>query len=162
MEDVARRPETWKVARNPQGLPILFRIFLRLFCAEISAVKKLKIALATKKRGFEKLPRFDFFKTSLISGLSVRLHSHVGRTFLYYVHTPRLHRLICSLRGSMARLFVYKKALRRFDIVVCRIAWDEVRVKRAKHAVYENQRTIAAVKALKEGDITKFGELMNQ
>ena len=39
---------------------------------------------------------------------------------------------------------------------------DEVRVKRAKHAVYENQRTIAAVKALKEGDITKFGELMNQ
>lgn len=39
---------------------------------------------------------------------------------------------------------------------------DEVRVKRAKHAVYENQRTIAAVKALKEGDITKFVELMNQ
>ena len=39
---------------------------------------------------------------------------------------------------------------------------DEVRVKRAKHADYENQRTIAAVKALKEGDITKFGELMNQ
>lgn len=39
---------------------------------------------------------------------------------------------------------------------------DEVRLKRAKHAVYENQRTITAVKALKEGDIKKFGELMNQ
>lgn len=38
---------------------------------------------------------------------------------------------------------------------------DEVRRKRAKHAVYENQRTIKAVKALKEGDIVTFGKLMN-
>ena len=30
---------------------------------------------------------------------------------------------------------------------------DEVRVRRAKHAVYENQRTIRAVKALKENDL---------
>ena len=34
--------------------------------------------------------------------------------------------------------------------------------KRAKHAVYENQRTIEAVKALAAGDIKHFGELMNQ
>ncbi len=34
--------------------------------------------------------------------------------------------------------------------------------KKAKHAVYENQRTIQAVKALKEGDIVRFGELMRQ
>jgi galactokinase len=38
---------------------------------------------------------------------------------------------------------------------------DPVRVQRAKHAVYENQRTIKAVKALKENDITEFGRLMN-
>lgn len=38
---------------------------------------------------------------------------------------------------------------------------DPTRIKRAKHAVYENQRTVKAVKALKEGDITLFGELMN-
>lgn len=38
---------------------------------------------------------------------------------------------------------------------------DEVRVKRAKHAVYENQRTIRAVAALKENDLKLFGELMN-
>ncbi|MHB1393250.1 MAG: galactokinase [Clostridia bacterium] len=38
---------------------------------------------------------------------------------------------------------------------------DEVQRKRAKHAVYENQRTIKAVKALDEGDIKSFGELMN-
>ena len=34
--------------------------------------------------------------------------------------------------------------------------------KRAKHAVYENNRTIEAVKALADGDVKHFGELMNQ
>ena len=38
---------------------------------------------------------------------------------------------------------------------------DEVRKKRAKHAVYENQRTIRAVEALKNNDLKEFGELMN-
>ena len=34
--------------------------------------------------------------------------------------------------------------------------------KKAKHAVYENQRAIEAVKSLKAGDIDHFGELMRQ
>ena len=38
---------------------------------------------------------------------------------------------------------------------------DSVRRKRAKHAVYENQRTLKAVQALKEDDMKVFGELMN-
>ncbi len=38
---------------------------------------------------------------------------------------------------------------------------DETRRKRAKHAVYENQRTIRAVEALKQKDIALFGKLMN-
>lgn len=38
---------------------------------------------------------------------------------------------------------------------------DPVRVRRAKHAVYENQRTIKAVDALKADDIALFGQLMN-
>lgn len=38
---------------------------------------------------------------------------------------------------------------------------DEVRIKRAKHAVYENQRTIRAVDALKNNNLQLFGELMN-
>lgn len=38
---------------------------------------------------------------------------------------------------------------------------DEIRVKRAKHAVYENQRTLKAVEALKNNDLKLFGELMN-
>ena len=38
---------------------------------------------------------------------------------------------------------------------------DEVRCKRAKHAVYENQRTVKAVEALKNNDVELFGQLMN-
>ncbi len=38
---------------------------------------------------------------------------------------------------------------------------SEIRQKRAKHAVYENQRTIKAVAALKNNDIEEFGRLMN-
>ena len=38
---------------------------------------------------------------------------------------------------------------------------SEVRQRRAKHAVYENQRTIKAVEALKNNDIERFGALMN-
>lgn len=39
---------------------------------------------------------------------------------------------------------------------------DPVCRKRAKHAVYENQRTIEAVKILKSGDIYRFGQLMKE
>ncbi len=37
---------------------------------------------------------------------------------------------------------------------------DPIQRKRAKHAVYENQRTIKAVEALKKNDLTLFGQLM--
>lgn len=39
---------------------------------------------------------------------------------------------------------------------------DPVRRKRAKHAVYENQRTVKAVEALKANDLNLFGKLMNE
>lgn len=43
----------------------------------------------------------------------------------------------------------------------CSIIKSDVRRKRAKHAVYENQRTVRAVEALKKNDVKLFGELMN-
>ena len=39
---------------------------------------------------------------------------------------------------------------------------DPVLIRRAKHAVYENRRTVRAVEALNANDIRLFGELMNQ
>ncbi len=39
---------------------------------------------------------------------------------------------------------------------------DEVCARRAKHAIYENQRTLKAVAALENSDIELFGKLMNK
>ena len=39
---------------------------------------------------------------------------------------------------------------------------DEIRIKRARHAVFENQRTVRAVEALKNNDVELFGRLMNE
>ncbi|MFL2099493.1 galactokinase [Desemzia sp. FAM 24101] len=39
---------------------------------------------------------------------------------------------------------------------------SEVLSRRAKHAVYENQRTLKATEALKAGDLITFGKLMNE
>lgn len=39
---------------------------------------------------------------------------------------------------------------------------DVTRLKRARHAVFENQRTIRAVEALQKNDIEAFGKLMNE
>lgn len=38
---------------------------------------------------------------------------------------------------------------------------DPIKIKRARHAVYENRRTLKAVKALEENDLNLFGKLMN-
>ena len=38
---------------------------------------------------------------------------------------------------------------------------DDNRIKRARHAVLENQRTLQARKALEAGDLEGFGRLMN-
>ena len=38
---------------------------------------------------------------------------------------------------------------------------SDIRRKRAKHAVYENRRTVLAVEALKKNDVERFGQLMN-
>ena len=39
---------------------------------------------------------------------------------------------------------------------------DELNQKRAKHAVYENQRTIEALQKLEQGQLNEFGRLMNE
>lgn len=39
---------------------------------------------------------------------------------------------------------------------------DPIKTKRAKHAVYENQRTLKAVKALDDNNLELFGKLMNE
>ena len=47
-----------------------------------------------------------------------------------------------------------------FDAIASAIP-DPVERRRARHAVYENNRTLEAVKALEANDVKRFGELMN-
>ena len=47
-----------------------------------------------------------------------------------------------------------------FDAIASAIP-DSVERRRARHAVYENNRTLEAVKALEANDVKRFGELMN-
>ena len=44
----------------------------------------------------------------------------------------------------------------------CAAIGDPIALKRARHAVYENARTIDAVAALRGGDLAEFGELMKR
>ena len=47
-----------------------------------------------------------------------------------------------------------------FDAIASAIP-DPVERRRARHAIYENNRTLEAVKALEANDVKRFGELMN-
>lgn len=56
------------------------------------------------------------------------------------------------------------KSLRDLDLTdleAARGVLTELLLKRARHVVSENQRTLEAVKVLEEGDLERFGELMN-
>lgn len=44
----------------------------------------------------------------------------------------------------------------------CDVITDKVIFKRAKHAISENQRTKDSLKALRKGDINRFGDLINE
>lgn len=62
---------------------------------------------------------------------------------------------VCDIKGlgdlSIEEFEAHKDAIK-----------DDDRRLKAKHAVYENQRTLEAVAALKAGDLNKFGKLMNE
>jgi len=47
------------------------------------------------------------------------------------------------------------------DLETARPALTELLLRRARHVVTENQRTLEAVKVLSEGNLVRFGELMN-
>ena len=71
----------------------------------------------------------------------------------------------CEKALSEIRTLVDVKSLGELDEAtfgkVEMLIKDDTRVKRARHAVYENRRTVTAVQALKRENIALFGQLMN-
>lgn len=66
---------------------------------------------------------------------------------------------LAKLQKSLPIQSLGELTTEQFDMVSEQIV-DEVQRKRARHAVYENQRTIQAVTAWKENDCLRFAELM--
>ncbi len=53
------------------------------------------------------------------------------------------------------------REVEREDLETARDALGELLLRRARHVVSENQRVLEAVKVLEQGDVERFGELMN-
>lgn len=94
----------------------------------------------------------------------VIVNSKVKHSLVDSAYNERREQCAAALRDLQTQLDI--KTLGDLDIDTYEankslIKSDIVR-KRAKHAVYENQRTIEAVDALKKNDVARFGELMNE
>lgn len=85
-------------------------------------------------------------------------HSLVGSE--YNVRRQQCESALKQLQSVVSIETLGDLDIEGFEAVKGAVA-DPVEQKRAKHAVYENQRTLDAVKALKENDIAAFGKLMN-
>ncbi len=85
-------------------------------------------------------------------------HSLVGSE--YNVRRQQCESALKQLQSVVSIETLGDLDIEGFEAVKGAVA-DPVEQRRAKHAVYENQRTLDAVKALKENDIAAFGKLMN-
>ena len=100
---------------------------------------------------------------------------HLGDAKIVITNSKVKHSLVSSAYND--RRMECEKALKKLQTVLnvsslgavtadqfenCKdLLMDPVILKRARHAIYENQRTIQAVSALRANDIRHFGELMN-
>lgn len=79
----------------------------------------------------------------------------------YNERREQCERALEQLKGKLNINSLGELSIEEFELEK-ELIISEIDRKRAKHAVYENQRTLKALTALNGGDIAKFGELMNQ
>ncbi len=107
--------------------------------------------------------QFEYAPISLSDAKIVITNSKVKHSLVSSAYNDR--RRECETALSMLQKVTDIKTLGDLDEAqyeaVKDAITDPVCEKRARHAVYENQRTIKAVAALKEGRIEEFGQLMN-
>ena len=94
----------------------------------------------------------------------VIINSKVKHSLVDSAYNERREQCASALADLQTKLDI--KTLGDLDIDAFEANKDliksEIVKKRAKHAVYENQRTIEAVDALKKNDVERFGQLMNE
>ena len=91
------------------------------------------------------------------------INSHKKHSLVTSAYNDRRRESEAALRALQKQLPV--KSLGELSIAQFEqykhLISDPVALKRGKHAVYENQRTLQAASALKQGDLAAFGKLMN-
>jgi len=100
-----------------------------------------------------------------LNGVSiVIINSHVKHSLVTSAYNERRKQCENALKALQTKLPI--KALGELTIEEFEknkdLIKDPVEQKRAKHAVYENQRTLLATRKLREGDLDTFGKLMNE
>lgn len=107
---------------------------------------------------------YEYAKIQLADAKIVITNSKVKHSLVDSAYNKR--REECATALSELQKVVDIKALGDLDVETFEAHQsaisDSICRKRAKHAVYENQRTIEAVAALQDNNVTRFGELMNQ
>jgi len=107
--------------------------------------------------------QYEYAPISLTDAKIVITNSKVKHTLVDSEYNTRRNE--CNLALQELQHVVDVKTLGDLDIDTFEqykyVLTDPTIQKRAKHAVYENQRTLDAVKALQEGNLKLFGKLMN-
>lgn len=106
---------------------------------------------------------FEYAPVALRDARIVITNSKVKHSLVTSAYNDRRRESETALKDLQAKLDI--KTLGDLDEAqfdeACGLIADPVCRKRGKHAVYENQRTIRAVEALKRQDVAEFGRLMN-
>jgi len=107
---------------------------------------------------------YEYAPINLTDAKIIIVNSNVKHSLVDSEYNTR--RQECNEALALLQTVVDTPSLGALDIETFeqhkQVITDSIKSKRAKHAVYENQRTIAAVEALNAGDVETFGKLMNQ
>ena len=107
---------------------------------------------------------YEYAPVILKDAKIVITNSKVKHSLVYSAYNDRRNECETALKELQAELPIHslgELTQEEFELHKEAIK-DPVRQRRAKHAVYENQRTIRAVEALRENDVELFGRLMNE
>ncbi len=116
------------------------------------------IFLDTNSMEFEYAP-LNLAGMKLMVTITIKKHSLVDSE--YNLRREQCGRALADLQKKLDVKTLGDLSIEEYEANKSLIE-DEVCRRRAKHAVYENQRTIEAVAALKAGDVEHFGKLMNE
>ena len=106
---------------------------------------------------------YEYAPIKLKDAKVIITNSHVKHSLVDSAYNDRRNESTAALKALQAKLSINGLGdLTEEEFEANKeLIQDEIQRKRAKHAVYENQRTIKAVEALKNDDIETFGKLMN-